>query len=75
MLRVICIVYLFSLANGLLLVALDRTFGPSRERAGTPAEEPSVEVAGSEALFARVSFALASAAAFQALLHRWVRPH
>ncbi len=55
MLRVLGIVYLFSLANGLALVAFDRTFGFSEKRAGTPAELPGVELAGSEALFARFS--------------------
>lgn len=76
MLRVIAIVYLFSLANGLLWVALDRTFGTAGERAGTPAEEPAVEIAGSEAFFTHVSFiAIAAALALQAGLQRWIRAH
>jgi len=72
MLRVIAIVYLFSLANGLLWVALDRTFGPAAERAGTPAEAPETDIAGSDALFAHVSLLAAAAMALQAGLQRWI---
>lgn len=53
-LGIVCIVYLFALANGLFLVALERTFPRSeKRRRGSPAELPDVELAGSEALVGR----------------------
>jgi hypothetical protein len=76
MLRVIAIVYLFSLANGLLWVALDPTFGPAGEPVGTPAEAPETDIAGSDALFAHVSLLVAAVAmALQAGLQRWIHAH
>ncbi len=54
-LGILFIVYLFAFANGLMLVALDRTFGRTEKRRGTPAELPDVELAGSESLSCRLS--------------------
>lgn len=74
MLRVLSLVYLLSLAQGLVLVALDRAFGFGEKRTGAPAELPAIELAGAEGAFARFPVLwIAAASLVLDLLHRRIR--
>jgi hypothetical protein len=72
MLRILGIVYLFSLANGLALLALERMCPPPARSPATPVGAPELELAPDDGLFARFSVLLVAAAvALAALLERW----
>ncbi|HUI99008.1 MAG TPA: hypothetical protein VLY46_02180 [Usitatibacter sp.] len=70
-LGIVFIVYLFALASGLFLVALERTFPrPAGKRRGSPAELPDVELAGCEAFRRFSPPGIAVRALFRGLRHR-----
>ncbi len=72
MLRIVGIVYLFSLASGLALVALERMFPSPVESSATPAEDPEPELVPDDGLFVRLSVLLVAATVAAAgLLARW----
>jgi hypothetical protein len=72
MLRILGIVYLFSLANGLALLALESMSPPAADSPGSPAEAPELELAPDEGILARFSVLLVAAGiALAGILERW----
>ncbi len=59
--RILGIVYLFSLANGLILLALKNIFPPAEESRRAPAEIPELDWARDDGIFAGLSVLLAGA--------------
>ncbi len=72
MLRILGIVYLFSLANGLALLALESMCPPAAKSPGAPAEAPELELAPDDGILARFSVLLVAAGiALAGVLERW----
>ena len=72
MLRILGVVYLFSLANGLALVALERLWPSAAPSPGSPAEAPYLEVDLDPGILARFSWLwVAAAVAIADIAQRW----
>jgi hypothetical protein len=72
MLWIVVIVYLFSLANGLALLALDGMWPHAAQSRGAPAEAAELIAAPDAGILARFSLLLmAAAVALAGILQRW----